>query len=75
MRVLSRENSKLIVEVIPYDGKSDTNAILDWISKMEKFFKYENTPNDRKVKTAVTRLKGNTSLKWENLQTDKKRRG
>ena len=29
LRVLSRENSKLAIEVVPYDGKLDTNALLD----------------------------------------------
>ena len=31
LRVLSRENSKPVVEVVPYDEKLDTNAVLDWI--------------------------------------------
>ena len=42
---------------------------------MEKFFEYENTPDNRKVKIVVTRLKGHASLWWEHLQTDKQRRG
>ena len=29
LRVLSRENSKPVVEVVPYDGKLDTNSVLD----------------------------------------------
>ena len=29
LRVLSRENSKPTVEVVPYDGKLDTNVVLD----------------------------------------------
>ena len=40
LRVLSTENSKPIVEVVPCDGKLDTNAMLDWIFDMEKFFEY-----------------------------------
>ena len=60
MRVLSRENSKPTVEVIPYDKKLDTNVVLDWISEMEMFFDYENTLDNRKVKIVVTRLKGHT---------------
>jgi hypothetical protein len=75
LRVLSRENSKPIVEVVPYDGKLDTNAVLDWISDMEKFFEYANTPDNRMVKIFVTRLKGHASLWWEHLQTDRQRRG
>ena len=75
LRVLFRENSKPTTEVVPYDGKLDTNVVLDWISDMEKFFEYENTLDNRKVKIAVTRLKGHASLWWEHLQTDRKRRG
>ena len=75
LRVLSRENSKPVVEVVPYDGKLDTNVVLDWIFDMEKFFEYENTPNNRKVKIVVTRLKVHASLWWEHLQTDRQRRG
>ena len=29
LRVLSTKNSKPIVEVVPYDGKLDTNVVLD----------------------------------------------
>ena len=29
LQLLSRENSKPIVEVVPYDGKLDTNVVLD----------------------------------------------
>ena len=49
--------------------------MLDWISNMEKFFEYENTPHNRKVKIVVTRLKVHASLWWEHLQTDRQRRG
>lgn len=72
---MSRANLKSIVEIVPYDGNLDNNVVLDWISEMEKFFDYENTSDNRKVKIAVTRLKGHASLWWENLQTDRQRRG
>ena len=75
LRVLSRENSKPNVEFVSYDGKLDTNVVLDWISDMEKFFEYENTLDNRKVKIAVTRLKGHALLWWEHLQTNRQRRG
>ena len=42
LRVLHRAHSKPVVEVVPYDGKLDTNVVLDWIFDMEKFFEYEN---------------------------------
>lgn len=75
LRVLFRAHSKLAVEVVPYDGKLDINVVLDWIFDMEKFFDFENTPQNRKVKIAVTRLKGHASLWWEHLQTARQRRG
>ena len=75
LRVFSRENSKRPIEVVPYDRKLDTNVVLDWISNMEKFFEYENTPDNRKINIVVTRLKGHASLWWEHLQTDRQRRG
>ena len=56
LRVLSRANVKLDIEVTHYDGKLDINFVLDWISNIEKFFDYENTPNNRKVKIVVTKL-------------------
>lgn len=75
MRVLSRENSKPTVEVVPYDGKLDINSMLDWISNIEKYFVYENNPENRKVKIAVTKLKCHASLWWEHLQIDRQRQG
>ena len=71
LRVSSRAHSNLAMEVVPYDEKLDTNVVLDWISNMEKFFEYENTPDNKKVTLAVTRLKGHASLWWENLQTNR----
>ena len=41
---------------------------------MEKFFEYENTPDNRKVKIVVTRLKGYASLWCEHLKIDRQRR-
>ena len=73
LRVLSREHLKPIVEVVPYDGKLDTNAMLEWIFEMEKLFEYGNTSNNSKVKITVTRLKGHASLWWEHLQIDRKK--
>ena len=42
---------------------------------MEKFFEFESTPDSRKVKILVARLKGHASLWWDHLQIDRQRRG
>ena len=65
--MLSRANAKLAIEVTPHDRNLDINVVLDWIFDIEKFFDYENTPDNRKVKIVVTKLKGHASLWWEHL--------
>ena len=74
LRVLSRKNSNPTIEFVAYDGKLDTNVVLDWILDMEKFFEYEKIHDNRKVKIIVTRLKGHASIWWEHLQIGRQRR-
>lgn len=73
LRFLFGVNSRLAVEVACYDGKLETDVVLDWISKMDNFFEYENTPDNQKVKIAVTKLKGHTSLCWDHLQIERQK--
>ena len=75
MRVLSIASSRPTVEVAHYDGRVETDALLDWISEMEKYFEYEGTPDNKKVKIAITKLKGHASLWWDHLKTHKQKRG
>ena len=56
------EHSKPTIEIVSYDGKLDTNVVLDWISDMDKLFEYENTLDNHKVENVVIRLKGHASL-------------
>ena len=48
-------------EVPTYQGGLDANELLDWINNIDKFFDYD----ENKVKFAVTKIKGHTSL-WRN---------
>ena len=54
-------------EVPTYQGGLDTNELLDWINEMDNFFDYDETNEERKVKFAVTRLKGHASLWWNGV--------
>eukprot|EP00253_Pinus_taeda_P025766 PITA_25766 len=40
---------------------------------MEKFFDYEETKDEKKVKFAVTKLKGHAALWWDGVQAERKR--
>ena len=59
-------------EVPTYKGGLDTNELLDWINEMDKFFDYDEMNEERKVKFAVTRLKGHASLWWNGVQTERR---
>ena len=43
------------LEVPTYQGGLDANEFLDLINEMDKFFYYDDTCEERKVKFAVTR--------------------
>ena len=53
------------LEVPTYQGGLDANEFLDWINEMDKLFDYDQKNDEKKVKYAVTRLKGHGSL-WHN---------
>ena len=62
-------------EVPTYQGGFDMNKHLDQINKMDKFFDYDETNEERKVKFVVTRLKGHASLWWNGVQTERRNQG
>eukprot|EP00253_Pinus_taeda_P027252 PITA_27252 len=42
---------------------------------MEKFFDYEETEDEKKVKFAITKLKGHAAIWWDGVQAERKRLG
>ena len=42
---------------------------------MDKYFCYEEVDDKKKVKFAVTRLKGHAAIWWDELQTSRERKG
>ena len=55
------------LEVPTYQGGLDANELLEWINKMDKFFNYDETDDEWKVKFVVTKLKGHASLWWNGV--------
>ena len=53
-----------------YEGKLDVEELLDWIRALDKYFDYEDVKEDRKVRHAITRLKGHATLWWDELHAD-----
>ena len=59
-------------DVPTYHGDLDANELLDWINVMEKFFEYDETDEEKKIKFAVTRLKGHAALWWNGVQIERR---
>lgn len=74
LRAMTRVNAKPHFNPPDYDGKLDSDELLNWISEMEKYFEYESTPVDKKAKITSTKSKGHAFLWWEHLQTDRQSR-
>jgi hypothetical protein len=49
--------------------------LFDWISYLDKYFDYEEIGDDKKVKHAITKLKGHPYLWWDGLQYDRRSKG
>ena len=63
------------LEVPTYQGGLDVNQLLDWINEMEKLFDYDEMDDERKVKFAITRLKGHPSLWWNGVWKERRNKG
>jgi len=58
-----------------YEGNLEVEELLDCIHAMDKYFDYEEIDEEKKVKHAITRLKGHATLWWDELQVDRRCKG
>ena len=66
-------SSKPRIEIAAYDGGLNPEELVDWINSMDKNFNFAEIPEDKKVKFAVTRLKGHAFLWWDGVQVERRR--
>ena len=60
-------------ELSIYDGSLKVENLIDWISEMGKYFEYEEIDENKRVKFAVTRLKGHAALWWDNVHAKRRK--
>jgi hypothetical protein len=72
---IARIGAKAKMDIPVYEGNLDAKELLDWIRALDTYFDYEDVKEDKKVKHAVTRLKGHTALWWDELQDDRRCKG
>ena len=56
------------IEVSSFAGGLNLEELVDWINEMNKCFDYEEMSEDKKVKFAVTKLKGHVALWWDGVK-------
>jgi hypothetical protein len=75
LRDLVKMGAREKIEVPVYEGNLDVEELLDWISTLEKYFDYKEIDDEKKVKHAVTILKGHAALWWDRSQEYKRCKG
>jgi hypothetical protein len=68
-------SSKTKMDIPTYEGNLDAEELLDWIRALDTYFDYEDIEEDKKVRHAVTKLKGHATLWWDELQADRRSKG
>jgi hypothetical protein len=75
LKVVVKLGARAKMDVPMYEGNLDAEELLDWIRSMDKYFNYEDVDEGRKVRHAVTRLKGHATLWWDELQAERRSKG
>jgi hypothetical protein len=61
-KAVARIGAREKMNIPMYEGNLDVGELLDWIRALDKYFDYEDVEEYKKVKHAVTRLKGHATL-------------
>ena len=75
IKAIARMGAKAKMDIPVYEGNLDAEELLDWIRALDTYFDYEDVKEDKKVKHAVTILKGHAALWWDELQADRHCKG
>jgi hypothetical protein len=75
IRAITRMGARAKMDIPVYEGNLDAEELLDWIRALDTYFDYEDVEEDKKVKHAITRLKGHATLWWDELQADRPCKG
>ena len=75
IKAITRMSSKTKMDIPTYEESLDEEKLLDWIRALDTYFDYEDIEEDKKVRHAVTKLKGHATLWWDELQADRRSKG
>lgn len=63
------------INVLEFDGRAQGDVFLDWLYTIKRIFYFKDYSKERKAKLVAIKLKGYTSLWWENLKRERVREG
>ncbi|KAK0592440.1 hypothetical protein LWI29_019234 [Acer saccharum] len=63
------------IELPEFYGRLHPEEFLDWLSAIEKYFDYKETPEGQRVKIVTLRLRGYASVWWDKIQEMRLRKG
>jgi DNA-binding transcriptional regulator WhiA len=67
LRAVVKLGARVKIDIPMYEGNLDIEEFIEWIRAMDKYFDYEDVEEEKKVRHAVTRLKGHATLWWDEL--------
>ena len=62
LKMLAKVGSKPKIEIPMYEGSLNAEELMDWIRSIDQYFDYEEVEENKRVKFAVTRLKGHVAI-------------
>ena len=60
--MLVKASNRPKVEVPMYEGNLNVEELMEWVNALAKYFDFEEIEDKKKVKYAVTRLKGYATI-------------
>jgi hypothetical protein len=75
LREVARLGGRAKIEVPMYEDNLDAKELRDWVRSMDKHFDYEEVNEEKRVKQAITRIKGHATLWWDELQVERRSKG
>lgn len=65
--------SNIKLNIIHFQGRNDLEAYLEWVRKMDLFFKCHNYSESKKVKLAMIEFTDYAAIWWEQLLLSRRR--
>lgn len=62
------------MELLVYLGNLNSEE-LDWIGELDKYFEFEDVPEERQVKLAIAKLEGHASPWSDYVQEERRKKG